>query len=285
MTATEHELYQSCRVLFGLDSISRDFLEHVQISGLKSAYRKKARETHPDMKENADERAQKKSADQFCLVRQSYEQMTGYLSAKEKGFRFPPKTRPIPKRYPAQSQPEQHHNQQTWTTVQQQDNAQTRQTNASTQVNNKKNSKIFQAWQYNTLYRGAIPDGKLLLGHFLYYSGAITWRDLAKALVWQRNSRPRIGDIAIRLGWMTKNHVLTAMNRRKPFEKIGESARRLGLITKSQFNTLIFLQKRVQNKLGIFFIKQNILSLKALNYHLASHHRHNCGIRRQSAGL
>ena len=47
--AAEQELYRACRIIFGPDlTVSREFLEYIQSSGVKSAFRKKAMETHPD---------------------------------------------------------------------------------------------------------------------------------------------------------------------------------------------------------------------------------------------
>ena len=45
----EEELYRSCRIIFGRDlKVSPDFLQYLQLSGIKKAYRKKALEFHPD---------------------------------------------------------------------------------------------------------------------------------------------------------------------------------------------------------------------------------------------
>ena len=47
--AEEQQLFRSCEILFGSQvSISREFLEYLQPSGLQGAYRKRALETHPD---------------------------------------------------------------------------------------------------------------------------------------------------------------------------------------------------------------------------------------------
>ena len=43
------QLYDACHVLFGSDiDVSVDFLQYLQIPGLKAVYRRKALETHPD---------------------------------------------------------------------------------------------------------------------------------------------------------------------------------------------------------------------------------------------
>ena len=43
------QLYDACHVLFGSDiDVSVDFLQYLEIPGLKAVYRRKALETHPD---------------------------------------------------------------------------------------------------------------------------------------------------------------------------------------------------------------------------------------------
>ena len=45
----EEELYHSCRIIFGKDlKVSRDFLQYLQLTGIKKDYRKKTLEFHPD---------------------------------------------------------------------------------------------------------------------------------------------------------------------------------------------------------------------------------------------
>lgn len=87
--AAEQELYRACRIIFGSDlTVSREFLEYIQFSGVKSAFRKKAMETHPDRLTGHDELAIKRSARMFHSVQQAYEKLMQYLEAREKGFRF-----------------------------------------------------------------------------------------------------------------------------------------------------------------------------------------------------
>jgi len=44
-----HEMFDACHILFGPEvEVNEQFLQYLQISGLKSAYRKKVFETHPD---------------------------------------------------------------------------------------------------------------------------------------------------------------------------------------------------------------------------------------------
>ena len=46
---TETEVFRACRTLFGPElQLNREFLSYLQPAGVRSAYRKKAKVTHPD---------------------------------------------------------------------------------------------------------------------------------------------------------------------------------------------------------------------------------------------
>jgi hypothetical protein len=48
-SSSHSELYHACRILFGTElQCSPEFLDYLQISGVKSAFRRRAMETHPD---------------------------------------------------------------------------------------------------------------------------------------------------------------------------------------------------------------------------------------------
>ena len=71
----EQDLHNACQVLFGADiAVSRGFLDYLQLSGLKSAYRKKALETHPDSLNN-ESLLNGKNCDLFMAVQQAYERI------------------------------------------------------------------------------------------------------------------------------------------------------------------------------------------------------------------
>lgn len=89
LVASEHDLFQACRTLFDLDNdIPREFLEYLQLSGIKNAYRKKALETHPDRVAKIGVAAEQQNAELFKTIQQAYEHLTAYLTAREKGYRI-----------------------------------------------------------------------------------------------------------------------------------------------------------------------------------------------------
>lgn len=275
MIVAEQELYRACEVLFDLDldRISRDFLEYIQLSGIKTAYRQKARETHPDMHITESEFVRRRNTDMFLHVQQSYEKLCTYLNARESGFRFPVQNqRPVPT--PSwQSRPaanrsakpaRKHHGKKP-------------------PANAKPNGfdthgarpRMRDGAQFEKLYSGSIPSRKLLLGHFLYYSGVITWREIVQALVWQRTHRPRLGEIASRFGWLSPEdiqRILTSRNLSRPF---GMSAIDLGLLNETQLKAMILHQQRLQKRIGSFFIEHNILTPDDMNRLIGLYNQHN----------
>ena len=85
----EEDLYRSCRIIFGRDlKVSSDFLQYLQLSGIKKAYRKKAMEFHPDRGFCQSLTLQQCMANQFIDVHQAYEKLVAYLESRDKGFEF-----------------------------------------------------------------------------------------------------------------------------------------------------------------------------------------------------
>lgn len=273
MTAVlaEHELFDSCRVLFGADlQVSRAFLEYLQRPGIKSAYRQKALTTHPDILASQQNKAKQQSADLFRIVQQAYEHLTTYLDARDSGFRFPEDatmrrqpqpTRPATASKPAAYTHTRSNRSQTGTRA----NTSQHQENRTTS-----SARRHRAWEERS-----IPSRKLLFGHYLYYAGVTNWQTIIKALVWQRTGRPRLGEIGRRFGWLTDQDILTILKRRKLSESFGASAVTLGILTDKQVRLMVFQQNRLQRKIGDYYLQHKLLSPLQLN-ELATHFvRHN----------
>jgi hypothetical protein len=85
LPAEEQQLLRSCALLFGPDlHLSREFLEYLQLSGLKGAYRKRALETHPDRLFSRDRLQRQGSIESFHAVRNAYEELLHFLQARER---------------------------------------------------------------------------------------------------------------------------------------------------------------------------------------------------------
>ena len=275
----EHELFESCRVLFGAElQVSRSFLEYLQRPGIKSAYRQKALTTHPDILASQGDMVKQHGTDLFQAVQQAYEHLTTYLDARDSGFRFqplrpirpqqsapgkakptpPPTPRPQPRAWPSSASA-------TAQSCARRATAFTCQTGRPT-----------SAWQTTEAWAAsAMPTRKLLFGHYLYYAGATNWQTIIKALVWQRAGRPRLGEIGRRFGWLTDHDILTILKQRKLSEPFGSSAVALGLLTNPQLRLMIFQQNKLQRKFGDYFIQHNLLSSLQVNKLATQFTRHN----------
>ncbi|MEM5789358.1 MAG: hypothetical protein AAGU11_18760, partial [Syntrophobacteraceae bacterium] len=132
-------------------------------------------------------------------------------------------------------------------------------------------------WSYAThsLWQKDVPHRHLRFGEFLYYSGAIPWKFLIKALVWQSSQRPRIGEIAQRWRWLTEMQIAELLRNRRPGERVGEILLHNGLLTPFQLNVLLSHQRRIQRPIGEFFILQKILARQDIRDFLRRQERHN----------
>lgn len=82
ITATE--LFEACRELFGAEvDLSHDFLRYLQPGGAKAAFRKKAKETHPDLAAGLPPRLQRQQAEQFQRARAAYELLVAFFRHRE----------------------------------------------------------------------------------------------------------------------------------------------------------------------------------------------------------
>lgn len=275
----ERELFDSCRVLFGTElHITRNFLEYLQRSGIKSAYRKKALETHPDVLASQGDNAQAKSADLFRVVQQSYENLTTYLDARDNGFRFqilpvnPPRpAAPTPK--PARPAPRPAR--RTWSTA---DFNQSRSARgqASGPGASRPTPRPNPYWQTRQSWNtSAVPARRLLFGHFLFYAGITNWQTIIKALVWQRTGRPRLGEIGRRFGWLTDQDILTILKKRSLYASFGSSAMALGFLTARQLQLMLYQQNRLQKKFGEYFVQHKILTPAQLDELARQFAQHN----------
>ncbi len=282
MTAVvvEQDLFQACQVIFGDElSISREFLEYVQMSGVKSAYRKRAKETHPDRLVGEGKMAQVRGAQRFQVVQQAYKDLSIYLDAREKGFRLavtsvhPPRNRPSA---PPQTK--------AWSSRGERADFARKQAQAR-QRKNQPGASAFQGHNFSShrpthkstqgsLFTGRLPERTLLFGHFLYYSGLVNWQTIIKALVWQRTNRPRLGDIGRRFGWLSSEDIISLLKAPdgKPF---GKRAVDKGLLTTRQLNTILTFQKTQQRRIGEYFVRERIFDKAKLEEILNRYHAHN----------
>lgn len=250
---SEADIIKACRTLFGPEvTLSQEFLRYLQPSGVKSAYRQKVKETHPDSFAGLDSRMQREKTGMFQELVAAYETVSDFFKQRESGLWIArdraPAARPAPDRTPGE-------------TCHRQGGCGSRP---------KREAPFYSG--------GFLPLRPLEIGLFLYYQGIITYRQLIDALIWQRKQRPNLGDIAQRWGWLSEQDVKAILRHRGLFGRFGEKAVTLEFLTERQLNTLLFYQRSRQQKLGLYFVKHCILSAEEMERLATEQKTHNARV-------
>jgi hypothetical protein len=248
---SEVQVTQACKTLFGSDIIvRRSFLLYLQPSGAKSAYRRKAKETHPDLFAGADPLQQKKQATLFIEILKAYDVLNAFFKQRDEGLWKEVKKAAAPRtQRAAPKRPE-----------------------AAREHPPKPSEKATQFWG------GGIPFRPLEIGRYLYYSKRISYQALIDALVWQRNQRPIIGDIALRWGWLNAGAIDQIVQSSGLSGRFGEKAMGLGLLSPFQVKTLLFYQRSQQERLGHYFVLQKLLAKDDLERFVGDLQEHNARV-------
>lgn len=236
----ENDLVDACRLLFGTHiGVNREFLQYMQVDGLRRAYRSRAREYHPDVAAgNAD---QMRRTELFRRSVEAYELLSGYLQQRQVTVARPRPTvhraaRPAPPPAPARKADER-------------------------------------------FYRGPFPSVELKIGLFLYYSGRISYQALVRSLLWQREQRPPLGELACKWGWMQKEAIPGVLKATSIPGYFGERAIKLGLLTEPQLRVLLFHQRSLHQPIGRYFVGQGLLTEDLLRRSLRECNQHNEKVR------
>ena len=253
---TSSELFEACETIFGPEvNVSIEFLEYLQPIGIKTAYRKRALETHPDRAKALGSFARDLNTE-FRDVQQAYEKLLLFVETNNGSTLSTSsfndfKTRQAPS---YQSQEKSSYASSYQNTRQQHKGGQ-KKSHYDQRYNNKRSKG-----HPDHFYTGSVPKGSLMIGQFLYYSGLISWRTLIEAICWQRRQRPQIGQIAIAWGLISSQDVIRILTDRTLNEKFGECALRIGYISNFEQIALIGKQRQLQRPLGEYFIESGILS-------------------------
>lgn len=232
------EVFDACGLLFGPEvEISLDFLKYLEPSGLRSAYRKKALETHPD-RAKALGRDEAKMSERFREATLAYERLVPIV--RNRG-------------------------------------AVLLQGKSSAKIDNEKTNARHQAKRgfSDLFYTKEIPRRELLLGQLLYYSGLISWRTLIGAIASQRRQRPLIGQIALEWKMISRNEIQRILMWRNFRGKFGERAIRLGYLSRFQLMALLGKQRNLQCPIGEFFVNEGILDLQDMEAMVERQKIHN----------
>ncbi len=235
-------IQNACKTLFGADTcVSASFLLSLKPNTIKTAFRKKAKETHPDLFASHDPSVQRRKAELFRVVNNAYDIMRRYCERRDRlhihAFRraSAPKSRRPP--------------------------------TAAT--------RTFRVNERGWLYQGIVPEHRLEIGRYLYYRGRIPYHTLLHALAWQMRQRPPLGAIAKSWGWLNDSQILAILGLRGMSSRFGQRALHLGLLSAYQARLLLSYQRTLQKKLGQYFVEHGHLTQAEMNDLVNELARHN----------
>ncbi|WP_462325409.1 DnaJ domain-containing protein [Desulfoplanes sp.] len=244
----EPQLFDACRILLGPEiNLSKDFLFYLQPTGVQSAYRRRARETHPDLMNRGSQAMEAERTEAFRNVSEAYEVLKAFLKQRDSGIWKPSIHTAKPPRTSTRSQ----HPTQPQSSAEPPHTA----TRARHDIH--------------------IPQQKMFFGLYLVHRGIISHQALVKGLVWQRKQRPFVGVIATRWGWLDAEKVQEILEERSLSGRFGEKAVLLNLLTPFQVKTLLRYQRNQQQRLGMFFVKQGYITRTQLIQLLRDLREHN----------
>lgn len=216
---------EACRTLFGSSAIvDKGFIVSIGHDELKSAFRKKAFETHPDLHGGTDVFHFRRQSDLFMKVREAHDVVLGYLQTRKRPMQESPGTK---------------------------------------------------AAAAERSFSGAVPPRRLEIGGFLYYSGCIPYAALIKALAWQKQQRPSVGALAKQWSWLKDEQIHTITTFHGQPRLFGERAVHFRFLTEFQVRVLLAHQRKMQKRLGEYFVEQGLLSRDKMEEMVEAQKRHN----------
>jgi hypothetical protein len=133
----------------------------------------------------------------------------------------------------------------------------------------------WQAWRPGPQSGTLLPARRLRFAQYLYYSRVIDWPTMFAAMRWQGRKRPRVGEIARDLSYLSRPDIADILCHRSLEERFGETALRLGRLSHVRLFTVLGRQRRLNLPIGRFFVEHHILTADELALHLEGHLQHN----------
>jgi hypothetical protein len=247
-------LLEACRTLFGSQlCLSNDFLDSLQPSGVRSAFRNQAKAHHPDRHVGSSAQVRSQQAERFREIRQAYELIIDDLKRRHDKRANP--RRPLPKTQPPRRPPQSQ-----------------RSCSFSTR----------SGLRPTPLSVPSVPSIPLEFGMYGYYLGKLSYPQLIEALVWQRRQRPTLGAIALRWGWLSELRIARIVEHRGQAMRFGRKAVELGYLQGHQVKALLRHQRSLQQRIGQYFVEQGYLTAAEVEQISSGLERHNARIVRRS---
>ncbi len=240
-------ILNACRALFGPDTcVSPSFLLSLRQNTIKTAFRKKAKETHPDLFAAHGPSVQRRQTEIFRVVNDAYDIMRRYCDRRDR-------SRVLASRRASNPGPPP----------------------SAVRTAARPATPTFRVDEHGWLYRGTVPDRRLEIGRYLYYRGRIPYHALLKALAWQMRQRPPLGAIAKQWGWLNDSNIRAILGLRGAPRLFGQRALELGLLSSYQARLLVAYQRTLQKKLGQYFVEHGHLTGSEMEDIVAELNRHN----------
>ena len=244
---SEAQVLSACQILFGEEvKLDRNFLFYLQPSGLKSAFRRRAKEVHPDLFQRGGSEMRRRRTELFRQLVEAHELIREFFRQRDAGL---------------------------W------------ERHARPQASAAGRPPESQGAGGDGYYRGQIPQIHLTIGRYCYYRGIIPYHALIEALTWQRRQRPLLGEIARRWGWLNEESVRRISNGVRPQQRFGERAVALGLLEPQQVQTLLHHQQSRQQRLGHYFVESGYTDSAGMTRLVAEMHQHNARVFNRAAAL
>ncbi|HVO38603.1 MAG TPA: hypothetical protein VMV03_06185 [Spirochaetia bacterium] len=269
----DSKLLEACVVLLGPQArrAGKALLAQLTVAMVRSAFRRLALQTHPDMTGTS------RTGTRFIEASRAYELLMAFLLARG---RHAEETRAEPRRPAA---PQARPSSGPAATQQEAGTANGRAANERPSEGQAQGARAAGPQPHRTreiFYGGPLPRRRLRLAEFLYYSGRISWQTLISALVWQRSSRPRFLELARQLRAVEGMDVIRVLRARAGHERTGETAYRLRLLSVEDVARILRIQRARQRPIGRYFIEHTIMTNEDITEFLRELFRHNalCGL-------
>ena len=219
-------LLNACRTLFGKEiSLSLEFLNHLQPSSARTAFRSQAKAHHPDAHANSSSQIHRQQTEHFREICQAYDLIIDFLAKRHHNRQASPKANP--------SQAPSHCSR----------------TSARQHTQERPHA-----------LSSSVPAIPLEFGMFAYYQGRVSYQQLIEALVWQRRQRPMLGAIAQKWGWLSDAKVTQILAHRGRAVRFGNRAIEIGYLEAHQLEELLQHQRSLQKRIGEYFIEKGLLT-------------------------
>jgi hypothetical protein len=265
------QLQEAVSILFP-DSTDRDFfIQNPNPEILKRAFRTLAREVHPDLNDG-------RSHERFVQLNKAYNNLIGLPLNELKRF-VAQKQTSIWHFRSRNAVPRPQHNPVDPNALNKIDNQYRQSYRHAPNPHSKKIPK-YKPTTEEVYFSGEVPNQKLQLGMYLYYSKHISFQMLAHALAWQRDLRPKMGTLAKAWQWLEDEDIDWILQSTSIPGRFAERAYRMGYLSQQQFAVLIRQQRIMQTPFGQYFLANAILSISQLNKALRDLSSHNASVHK-----